>query len=62
MRIDFATFATRGGNLIKVNPHQVRTLVALSNGNTRIEFDKEHSIDVIGDPESVEQALTIDGD
>jgi hypothetical protein len=62
MRIDFATLATPGGKIVKVNHLLVRALLPLHAGGTRILFDAAHAIDVESDLESVEQALTIDAD
>jgi hypothetical protein len=62
MRVDFATLATPDGKIVKVNPLLVRALLPLHAGGTRILFDAVHAIDVEGDLESVEQALTIDAE
>lgn len=59
MRVIFATLATPGGKSVKVNPVLVRALLPLNAGGTRILFDAAHAIDVEGDLESVEKALTI---
>jgi hypothetical protein len=58
MPVIFVTLATPGGKSVKINPALVRALLPLNAGGTRILFDAAHAIDVEGDPESVEQALT----
>ncbi len=58
MPVIFVTLATPGGKSVKINPALVRALLPLNAGGTRILFDAAHAIDVEGDQESVEQALT----
>ncbi len=62
MRVAFATLATPGGKIVKINPLLVRALLPLNAGGTRILFDAVHAIDVESDLESVEQALANDAD
>lgn len=58
MPVIFVTLATPGGKSAKINPALVRALLPLNAGGTRILFDAAHAIDVVGDLEGVEQALT----
>ena len=62
MRVDFCTFtAATDGEKVSVNPLLVRFFRSLDGGQTTtIYFANDHTLDVQGSPEEVENGLRIE--
>ena len=59
MTLKFVTFTMHDGkSAIKVNPLRVNYLTTAENGYTKIHFGLDQTVDVIGEPESVEALLS----
>ncbi len=65
MQVEFCMFTNEDGDDVYVNPLLVRYFVSSSFDEdevptTRIVFDDEHSIIVVGSTSTVEEGLTIE--
>lgn len=59
MSLKFVTFTMHDGkSVIKINPQRVNYLVSTESGYTKIHFGLDQTVDVIGEPASVEAVLT----
>jgi hypothetical protein len=61
MVIQFGSFKLKNGDVVRINPSQVRCIKEQKDGEkiiSLIEFDQNHSVIVDAKPEDVERGLT----